>query len=443
MTEHSIEKLIFKSSDGGVFDTPKARHHLTAKWGWLAFYTAAKIVVAITILLFAITDIMGWVFHNDGRFWEDAWAILGSAGVATFVFFILEKNVFWGFRAYLDAAKRNDALEEQIKNGSDAPLYVEIVSTEKSVPATKDRLLSLLFVLSKYLLLLVYGVGVGILFYNFVLLGPISRNELWVWMVSVAVGPLLIGFMAWWVFRSEKEIRKSFAGSATFQDDLESIRARNAELEDQLNGFEGVSKEETLKLEEKIGELNGQVEASDAALSEAHGEADSLRQQLASAQGSTSDVERALAESQQSQGDMEKQLEQEKASRGVVEARLENLASEFGQNCTVQEAFKALDVMVNRQGGLEKLDAGGMSLLAKLMRDIRVTAPDSFDDAKSLSFVSAEEQRINQYDAIVRLYSQKIQKLRASDMDEEEQQDAIDAMRRLRDREIAELEGAS
>lgn len=443
MTEHSIEKLMFKSSDGGVFDTPKARHHLTAKWGWLAFYTAAKIVVAITILLFVISDIMGWVFYNEGRYWEDAWMIIGSTGVATFVFFVLEKNVFWGFRAYLDAAKRNDVLEHQIKSGSDAPLYVEIVPDEKCVPATKDRLLSLSFVLSKYLFLLIYGAGVGILFYNFVLLGPISRNEFWVWVVSVASGPVLIGFMAWWVFRSEKEIRKAFAGSATFQDDLEALRARNAELESQLDGFEGVSKEETLKLEEKIAELSGKVEASEAALDKAQGEAESLRKQLAAAQGSTSDVERALAEAQQGQSDIEKQLQQEKAARGAVETRLKNLASEFGQNCTVQEAFKALDETVKRKGGLEKLDADGMSLLAKLMRDIRETAPDSFGDAKSLSFVSAEEQRINQYDAIVRLYSQKIQKLRSSDMDEEEQQDAIDAMRRLRDREIAELEGAS
>lgn len=441
MTEHSIEKLMFKSSDGGVFDTPKARHHLNAKWGWLAFYTAAKIVVAITLALFVITDTIGWALGNDGRYWEDAWISIGLTGFGVLVFFVLEKNVFWGFRAYLDAAKRNDALEEKVRSEDSAPIYIEVLPSEKHVAATKDRVLSLLFILSKYLFVLIYGVGAGVLTYNFLLFGPIGRGE--IWASSVLVGPVLIILMLWWTIRSEKEIRKAFAGNATFQDDLEALRARNAELESQLDGFEGVSKEETLKLEEKIAELGGQVEASQAALSKAQGETEGLRKQLAAAQGSTSDVERALAEAQRSQSDIEKQLQQEKAARGAVETRLKNLASEFGQNCTVQEAFKALDETVKRKGGLEKLDADGMSLLAKLMRDIRETAPDSFGDAKSLSFVSAEEQRINQYDAIVRLYSQKIQKLRSSDMDEEEQQDAIDAMRRLRDREIAELEGAS
>lgn len=441
MTEHSIEKLMFKSSDGGAFDTPKARHHLTAKWGWLAFYTAAKIAVAITILLAVIVDTIGWVFRNDGRYWQDAWMIVGSAGVATLVFFVLEKNVFWGFRAYLDALKRNTALEEKIRSASDAPLYAEIVPEEARVPATKDRLVAILFILSKYTFLAIYGIGAGILSFGLFTEGPSERFE--VWISALAFGPVLIGLILWWTMRSEKEIRKAFAGSATFQDDLEALRARNAELESQLDGFEGVSKEETLKLEEKIAELGGQVEASQAALDKAQGETESLRKQLAAAQSSTSDTERALAEAQRNQGDIEKQLQQEKASRTAVEARLKNLASEFGQNCTVQEVFKALDETVKRKGGLEKLDADGMSLLAKLMRDIRETAPDSFGDAKSLSFVSAEEQRINQYDAIVRLYSQKIQKLRSSDMDEEEQQDAIDAMRRLRDREIAELEGAS
>ncbi len=142
-------------------------------------------------------------------------------------------------------------------------------------------------------------------------------------------------------------------------------------------------------------------------------------------------------------GEAEKSLERELLARETVETRLKNLSTEFGKNCTVGEAFKALNATVGREGGLEKLDGNGLSLLAKLMRDIRSTASDSFSEAKSLSFVSAEEQRINQYDAIVRLYSRKIQKLRSSDMDEEEQQDAIDAMRRLRDREIAELEGSS
>jgi len=442
MTEHSIEKLMFKSSDGGVFDTPQARHHLTAKSGWLTFYTAVKLVAATVFAIIIIIHTIDWFLQTDGRVWEDALIISLLASLGLAAFFALEKSVFLGLRAYQDAIKRNDLLEKNMREGSGGPIYVAVSSDEKRVPATKDRFLGLLFVWSKYLVFLIYTGTVGF----FAVLSFVDANvtnEPLYWAMVVAFGPVVIALMARWIIRSEKEIRVAFAGNATLQSDFEALHTRNTELESQMAGFEGVSKEETLKLEEKIAELSGQLEASQAALAQAQGEAESLRTQLAAAQGSTSDVERALAEAQRSQSDIEKQLQQEQATREDVETRLQNLASEFGQNCTVEEAFKALDETVKRTGGLEKLDADGLSLLAKLMRDIRETAPDSFGDAKSLSFVSAEEKRINQYDAIVRLYSQKIQKLRASDMDEEEQQDAIDAMRRLRDREIAELEGSS
>lgn len=441
MTEHSIEKLMFKSSDGGVFDTPKARHHLLAKWGWLAFYTAVKIVVALTLMVALAVDTIEHQISSEYALWGDTWIQLGILGLGMIIFFVLEKNVFWGFRAYIDAVKRNKALEDKIKSQYDGPIFSQIVTSESLVPATRDRLLSLLFVWSQYIFTILFLFFAGILTFEFVMNGPTSNGAIYV--TSLFVGPVLGGFIIWWVLKTNKEVRLAFAGSATFQDDLEALRTRNAELESQLDGFEGVSKEATLKLEEKVEELKRQTKASEAALSQSQREVESLHKQLAVSQDSTSDVEKALAEAQRSQGNIEKQLQQEKAARSAVETRLKNLASEFGQNCTVHEAFKALDETVKRKGGLEKLDPDGMSLLAKLMRDIRETAPDSFGDAKSLSFVSAEEQRINQYDAIVRLYSQKIQKLRSSDMDEEEQQDAIDAMRRLRDREIAELEGSS
>jgi hypothetical protein len=441
VTEHSIEKLIFKSSDGGVFDTPKARHHLTAKWGWLAFYTAAKITVALTLMFALAVDIINHQISSEYASWGDTWIELGILSLGMFIFFVLEKNVFWGFRAYLDAVKRNKSLEEKIKSHHDGPIFLKVASSESHVPATRDRLLSLAFVLSQYLFAIIFLFFAGLLTFKFIMDGPTGNGAIYV--TSLLVGPGLGGLIIWWVLKANKEVRLAFAGNATFQDDLEVLRNRNAELEARLEGFEGVSKEETLKLEEKVEELKRQAKGSEAALSQSQREVESLHKQLATSQSSTSDVQRALTEAQRSQGNTEKQLQQEKAARSAVETRLKNLASEFGQNCTVHEAFKALDETVKRKGGLEKLDADGMSLLAKLMRDIRETAPDSFGDAKSLSFVSAEEQRINQYDAIVRLYSQKIQKLRSSDMDEEEQQDAIDAMRRLRDREIAELEGAS
>lgn len=441
MTEHSIEKLMFKSSDGGVFDTPEARHHLSAKRAWLTFYTATKIVIAISIALFLIADTLRWAVRDDRIFWQEAWISIGLTGLVLFVFFVVEKNVFWGLRAYLDAVKRNDALEEKIRSGVKEPIYSDLVLRERDVSASKDRFLSFLFVLSKYIFLLIYLSAV--LFLTFNSLSGGHAHEIETWISALAFGPILGGLMIWWVIRSEKQIRLTFAGNSTMQSDFEALCVRNAELESQMLGFEGVSKAENQKLEERIEELTEQVEASRLSVSQAQGELEKLRQQLASTQSLSSDKDQALAEVQARYAALTQELEQEQATRSDVEKRLKNLASEFGQNCTVEEAFKVLDTTVTRAGGLQKLNGDGLSMLAKLMRDIREAAHDTFSDAKSLSFVSAEEKRINQYDAIVRLYSQKIQKLRASDMDEEEQQDAIDAMRRLRDREIAELEGSS
>lgn len=441
MTEKSSKGTKMKPSEDGFFDTPDARHQLIAKAGWLKFYTGVKYLVVITVALAVVSSVFGWVFSNNGLYWLDAWVTLGCVGVGVLIFFGAERHISWGFKAYLDAIKKNDALEQKLRNESDDPIYVAIEGSEKAVSAGKSRLLTLAFIWSKYLVFLIYSGSIAILLYGFMFETPASDPMLGLMMFSV--GPVLIFFMARWVFRSEKEIRMAFSGTALLQSEAEALRNRNSELEAQMAGFEGVSKEENRKLEDHAEKLKDQAKAADALLSETQEQLAKTKEQLAATLDAKSELDRSLSESHKSEDEVAQKLEEEQSVRKGIEARLNNLASEFGQNCTPSEGFKALDEMVKRNGGLEKLDADGMSQLAKLMRDIRTTAPDSFGDAKSLSFVSAEEQRINQYDAIVRLYSQKIQKLRSSDMDEEEQQDAIDAMRRLRDREIAELEGAS
>ncbi len=68
--------------------------------------------------------------------------------------------------------------------------------------------------------------------------------------------------------------------------------------------------------------------------------------------------------------------------------------------------------------------------------------PDELARFRDLSYVSEEAKRIAQYDSILSLYSDKIAKLRARDMNEEDREEAIFAMKRLRDKEIELLENA-
>lgn len=72
----------------------------------------------------------------------------------------------------------------------------------------------------------------------------------------------------------------------------------------------------------------------------------------------------------------------------------------------------------------------------------RVGSTWSFDELKALSYLSEERKRIAQYDSILRLYNERIAKLRAQEMDEEDKEEAIQAMKRLRDREIELLASA-
>ncbi|MGB1234674.1 MAG: hypothetical protein ACPG5U_02950 [Planktomarina sp.] len=78
---------------------------------------------------------------------------------------------------------------------------------------------------------------------------------------------------------------------------------------------------------------------------------------------------------------------------------------------------------------------------AKQMIDILLeNSPDLKDKIKALAHISVEEKRISQYESIINLYNKKIANIRAQDMDEEDQEEAIIAMKRLRDREIDTLE---
>lgn len=68
--------------------------------------------------------------------------------------------------------------------------------------------------------------------------------------------------------------------------------------------------------------------------------------------------------------------------------------------------------------------------------------PTIKDEAQSLAHTSEEHKRVAQYETILQLYNQKIAKLRAQELDEEDKEEAIQAMKRLRDREIELLAGA-
>lgn len=71
-----------------------------------------------------------------------------------------------------------------------------------------------------------------------------------------------------------------------------------------------------------------------------------------------------------------------------------------------------------------------------------IREPNRLDELKEIAHVSEEAKRISQYDTIIRLYNDKIAGLRNQDMDEEDREEAILAMKRLRDREIDALEQA-
>lgn len=68
--------------------------------------------------------------------------------------------------------------------------------------------------------------------------------------------------------------------------------------------------------------------------------------------------------------------------------------------------------------------------------------PTMKDEVQALAHASEEHKRVAQYETILQLYNQKIAKLRAQDMDEEDKEEAIQAMKRLRDREIELLASA-
>mgnify|MGYP003378515309 CR=1 FL=1 len=80
---------------------------------------------------------------------------------------------------------------------------------------------------------------------------------------------------------------------------------------------------------------------------------------------------------------------------------------------------------------------------ARRMVDAAIACfPTIKDEAQSLAHTSEEHKRVAQYETILQLYNQKIAKLRAQELDEEDKEEAIQAMKRLRDREIELLAGA-
>lgn len=93
-----------------------------------------------------------------------------------------------------------------------------------------------------------------------------------------------------------------------------------------------------------------------------------------------------------------------------------------------------------------RLKLGGVTESAQakeLIESALGAFPDLKDEVQALAYASEEHKRINQYDTIMQLYNEKIAKVRAQDMDEEDRDDAIAHWKRLRDTEVEELTRAS
>ena len=83
-----------------------------------------------------------------------------------------------------------------------------------------------------------------------------------------------------------------------------------------------------------------------------------------------------------------------------------------------------------------------MELVLEIIDRFRQVHPDRFVQLKALAYVSEDRKRIEQYETILNEYNIKIARLRAQNMDDEDKEEAIQAMKRLRDREIELLANA-
>lgn len=86
--------------------------------------------------------------------------------------------------------------------------------------------------------------------------------------------------------------------------------------------------------------------------------------------------------------------------------------------------------------------ANAVDFLIGIIERLREIDPESFLKIRSLAHVSEDHKRVNQYETIIALYNEKIAKLRAQDMDEEDKEESIQAMKRLLEREIELLTNA-
>lgn len=437
-------KSILRPFDGVAFDTPENHVRFAGQSGWLAFYTAIKMVTALFLFAAFSFETLNRFATNDNKFflWPDFGMQMLIALVVMIVFFALERTAFSGFRAYLDAHKRVALLEESLKASNPVPIYSPVYADEKAVPTSRSRFQLFLFVWSKYLFFLIYAGMIGLSLLVFFAEGTEEMTTPFMFF-AILCGPLVLIFLGKWVLQSEKEIRLSFARNGSIDAELRTLQARNAELEASMSGFTG-------QTEERDADWQNQLRAKAEALRQKEAELEDANQRVAALEVELKDTKEVLDEmgrdfvaGQAAQKANRTAYEKLQGELNAVTKRLANVSTEFAKNCTLDEAFSSVKQSLERLGSSDTLDSESLTILSELMREVRAKAPDGFSDAKSLSFVSAEEQRINQYDAIVRLYSRKIQKLRSSELDEEEQQDAIDAMRRLRDREIAELEGST
>lgn len=161
---------------------------------------------------------------------------------------------------------------------------------------------------------------------------------------------------------------------------------------------------------------------------------------------------------------LEHRLRDEEASVELADEMVADLRESLAQKAqeidslrakTLQETLKTAtpeEITQELQQRLLELSGyapkgGGVPLLAseylvRIINTAHEVFPDELYRFRDLSYVSEEAKRIAQYDSILSLYSEKIAKLRARDMNEEDREEAIYAMKRLRDKEIELLENA-
>jgi len=107
--------------------------------------------------------------------------------------------------------------------------------------------------------------------------------------------------------------------------------------------------------------------------------------------------------------------------------------AEYLDSATAQEHISALGKKLNSESMIS--DDYYVAAMTKLLDFM----PHLVGRIRSLTYASPDMKRIDRYDEVLSKYNEKIKKYRESDMGDDEKEDAIDAMKNLRNQEIANL----